>query len=48
MALRLDRPRAWFENALGREHATIDTAIVPPAPPPAVTTPVTRAVSPPG
>jgi hypothetical protein len=40
MALRLDRPRAWFEDAVGREHATIDTAIVLPPPPPAmVTTP---------
>ncbi|MGH3040733.1 MAG: DUF459 domain-containing protein, partial [Gaiellaceae bacterium] len=35
MALRLDRPRAWFETAVGREHATIDTEItLPPAPPP--------------
>jgi hypothetical protein len=34
MALRLDRPRAWFEDAVGREHATIDTEIaLPPAPP---------------
>ena len=40
MALRLDRPRAWFESAIGREHATIDTEIVLPPPPPAVTTPV--------
>ena len=41
MALRLDRPRAWVESATGREHATIDTEIVPPPPLPAVTTPVT-------
>jgi hypothetical protein len=34
MALRLDRPRAWVESAIGRDHATIDTEIVlPPAPP---------------
>jgi hypothetical protein len=34
MALRLDRPRAWVETAVGREHATIDTEVVlPPAPP---------------
>ena len=33
MALRLDRPRAWFESAIGREHATIDTEIVLPTPP---------------
>ncbi|MGH3010450.1 MAG: DUF459 domain-containing protein [Gaiellaceae bacterium] len=40
MALRLDRPRAWVESAIGREHATIDTAIVlPPPPPPTATTP---------
>ena len=40
MALRLDRPRAWFEDAIGRDHATIDTEIVlPTPPPPAVTTP---------
>jgi hypothetical protein len=32
MALRLDRPRAWFEDAVGREHATIDTEIVLPPP----------------
>ena len=38
MALRLDRPRAWVESATGREHATIDTEIVPPPPLPAVTT----------
>jgi hypothetical protein len=38
MALRLDRPRAWFEDAIGREHATIDTEIVLPTPPPPVTT----------
>lgn len=30
MALRLDRPRAWVESAIGREHATIDTEIVLP------------------
>ena len=35
MALRLDRPRAWVESAIGREHATIDTEIVLPPPPPA-------------
>jgi uncharacterized protein len=42
MALRLDRPRAWVESATGRRHATIDTEIVLPPPPPAVidTTPV--------
>jgi hypothetical protein len=35
LALRLDRPRAWFEDAVGREHATIDVEIeLPPAPPP--------------
>jgi len=40
MALRLDRPRAWFESAIGREHATIDTEIVlPPLPAPTATTP---------
>ena len=40
MALRLDRPRAWFESAIGREHATIDTEIVLPTPPtPTPTTP---------
>jgi uncharacterized protein len=40
MALRLDRPRAWFESAIGREHATIDTEIVlPPPPPPGGTLP---------
>jgi hypothetical protein len=41
MALRLDRPRAWFEDAIGREHATIDTEIVlpEPAPPQTDTTP---------
>ena len=39
MALRLDRPRAWVENAIGREHATIDTEIVLPTPPPTSTTP---------
>jgi len=38
MALRLDRPRAWVESAIGREHATIDTEIVLP-PPPVETTP---------
>jgi uncharacterized protein len=38
MALRLDRPRAWVENAIGREHATIDTEIVLPTPPPATST----------
>lgn len=33
-ALRLDRPRAWVESAIGRDHATIDTEIVlPPSPP---------------
>jgi uncharacterized protein len=37
MALRLDRPRAWFESAIGREHAEIDTEIVLPTPPPPVT-----------
>ena len=37
MALRLDRPRAWFEDAIGREHATIDTEIALPPAPPAVT-----------
>ena len=47
MALRLDRPRAWFENAIGREHATIDTAIVlPPPPPPTATTPGIGPVTP--
>lgn len=41
MALRLDRPRAWVESAIGREHATIDTEIVLPPPPPQTdTTPV--------
>jgi hypothetical protein len=35
MALRLDRPRAWFETAIGRDHATIDTEIVIPPTPPA-------------
>jgi hypothetical protein len=40
MALRLDRPRAWVESATGREHATIDTEIVLPAPPPPGDTPV--------
>jgi uncharacterized protein len=44
MALRLDRPRAWVESAIGREHAEIDTEIVlPPAPPP-----VTETASSPG
>jgi hypothetical protein len=38
MALRLDRPRAWFEDAIGREHATIDTEIVLPTPPSPTTT----------
>jgi uncharacterized protein len=33
MALRLDRPRAWVESAIGREHAEIDTEIVLPRPP---------------
>ena len=43
MALRIDRPRAWVESATGRRHATIDTEIALPPPPPAVTatTPVT-------
>jgi uncharacterized protein len=41
MALRLDRPRAWFESAIGREHAEIDTEIVLPTPPPPVTETVT-------
>ncbi len=40
-ALRLDRPRAWVESASGREHAEIDTEIVLPAAPPAVTETVT-------
>jgi hypothetical protein len=35
MALRLDRPRAWVESAIGRDHATIDTGIVLPPTPPA-------------
>jgi uncharacterized protein len=38
MALRLDRPRAWVESAVGREHATIDTEIVLPTPPPPTAT----------
>jgi hypothetical protein len=38
MALRLDRPRAWFEDAIGRDHATIDTEIVLPPPPPSTAT----------
>jgi hypothetical protein len=44
MALRLDRPRAWVEDAIGREHATIDTEIVlpPPAPAQTDTTPATE------
>ena len=47
MALRMDRPRAWCENAIGREHATIDTAIVlPPPPPPTATTPGIGPVTP--
>ena len=46
MALRLDRPRAWVESAIGREHATIDTEIVLP-PPPAQGT-VTEPVAGPG
>jgi uncharacterized protein len=37
MALRLDRPRAWVESAIGREHAEIDTEIVLPPPPPPLT-----------
>ena len=37
-ALRLDRPRAWVESAIGREHATIDTEIALPPPPPAAGT----------
>ena len=47
MALRLDRPRAWVESAIGREHATIDTEIVlPPPPPPTATTPVAGPAAP--
>ncbi len=47
MALRLDRPRAWFESAVGREHATIDTEIVlPPPPPPIATTPLAGPAAP--
>ncbi len=42
MALRLDRPRAWVESAIGREHATIDTEIVLPPPPPPGATPTLR------
>ena len=39
MALRLDRPRAWVESAIGREHASIDTEIVLPPPAPATEAP---------
>ncbi len=47
MALRLDRPRAWVESAIGREHATIDTEIVlPPPPPPTATTPLAGPAAP--
>jgi hypothetical protein len=47
MALRLDRPRAWFESAIGREHATIDTEIVLPTPPaPTATTPAATPTAP--
>ena len=47
MALRLDRPRAWVESAIGREHATIDTEIVlPPPPPSTATTPLAGPAAP--
>jgi hypothetical protein len=45
MALRLDRPRAWVETAIGREHATIDTEIVLP-PTPVEGTPTTPEAAP--
>ena len=46
MALRIDRPRAWVESAIGREHATIDTEIVIPPPPPAQGTDTTPVAGP--
>lgn len=47
MALRLDRPRAWVESAVGREHAVIDTEVVLPPPPPARGAETTPAAGPP-
>jgi hypothetical protein len=46
MALRLDRPRAWVESAIGRDHATIDTEVVLPPPPPVQGTDTTPASGP--
>jgi uncharacterized protein len=48
MALRLDRPRAWVEDAIGREHAEIDTKIVLPPPPPRTDTSASPGSSPTG